>query len=67
MHCDIIEMLFGVKESDVDKRGSIEAKPIDLVQHEDLMGNLLVVQEFGHVRNELQEFIETIPEWDDHS
>lgn len=66
MHGDIVEAVFGVKEADVDQRSAIEAKPIDLIQHEDLVGNMLLVQECGHVRHELKQLVKAIPEWHDY-
>lgn len=66
VHGDIVELVLGVLEADVDQGRTIEAEPIDLVHDEDLVPDVLVVEELRHVRHELEQFVKAIAERHDH-
>ena len=65
LHC-VVELVFGVQIPDVDQRSSIEPQQIFLVDHENMMWNLLCVQELWHVWHKFEKISETVADWHNH-
>lgn len=56
----VVSPPFGEQESYVDQGSPVEAIPVHLIQHEDVVGNPLSIQEVTHVGCELQQLLEPI-------
>lgn len=67
VHRNVIKIILREEKTDVDQRCSIEPKPINLIDDENVMRNLLIDEEFCHVRHKLQKLLETIPKRHNHS
>lgn len=60
VHGNVIVHIAGKLETHVDERGAIEAEPVHLVQHKDVVRHALPLQKGGHVGDELEEFLKSV-------
>lgn len=54
MHCNVVVTLLGVQVADIDEGRAVEAVPVNLVQHEDVMIDTLGLHKLVNVGGECQ-------------
>lgn len=66
MHRNVVVAPLGVQVADIDEGGAVEAVPVDLVQHEDVVIDALGLDELVNVGGKCEEFLEAVPKRDEN-